>query len=135
MSDLLEFITQNATTISTVIVLTLTIYLFITINDIDLNTVQPADPTLIAQATYEPFATAITKSKHDYNARVQAATQLSNARNQLTCANCESSTHCTVLSNNSVTGSNVKDRKYRTDDNGDLVSPDACYYQNKNRSD
>lgn len=131
MSELLEFITQNATTISSVIVLTLVVYLFITINDIDLTTVQPSDPTLIAQAIYEPFTTVDTKSKQDYKARVQDTKELSDARNQLTHANCDSSSHCVILSNNSIVGGNVKDQKYRTDDKGHLISPDADYYCHK----
>jgi hypothetical protein len=138
MSEIVDFIKENAKEIVIVVVIVLFLLVLINIKGIDLNAPKP-ESKLVQQVTVETFASnediekmMSSSSENFCESYLGDSSNLEKGCNQLTESNC-ADVKCCVYSNGKCMAGDIDGPIYKTDKEGKLITMDSYYYLGKCR--
>lgn len=139
MSEIIDFIKENANYIIIIVVVVLFLLVIINIKGIDLNEPKPKSK-LVQEVTVETFnnpdenidTIAATQSDNFCHSYLGNSEDLEKACNSLTENNCASVSCCVYNnSNKKCVSGDINGPTYKTDTDGKLVTMDTYYYLGK----
>lgn len=139
MSEIADFIKENFISIAIIVISVLLLLVTIKIKEIDLNAPKP-ESKLVQQVTVETLDTmdnTLTEENINLNPNesfcgsyLGNSPELEGACNELTESNC-ATTKCCVYTGEKCVAGNKDGPKYKTDNDGKLLTIDSYYYLGK----
>lgn len=137
MSEIVDFIKQNAQGIIIIVLTVLILLVLINIKGIDLNAPKPKSK-LVQQVTVETFSQTnddisniLANSLDNFcESYLGNSEELDKACNQLTASNC-AKVKCCVFTNDKCLAGDSSGPTYKTDKDGKLFTIDSYYYLGK----
>lgn len=142
MSEIVDFLKENARQIIIIVVIVLFLLVLINIKGINLNEPKP-ESKLVQSVTVESFT---KKDVEDSDANIEKmmatssdifcesylgnSEELEKACNQLTESNC-GEVKCCVFGNGKCVSGDINGPTYKTDKDGKLITMDSYYYMGK----